>query len=581
MFLINLVLLDSSTPLVPSDQLCHLFEKSALLQFNNSLSLDLEYSDIADLKTASWKNDTDCCSSWDGVLCDSISGHVIGLNLSFNYLQGSLHSNSTLFSLRHLQSLILDDINFNGSPIPPHFGGFANLETLSLDNTNFSDLRSNMIQGNLPNVPLSLQVFFISNNHLYGEIPSSYCNLSKIYILDLSNNSIQGKIPSCLGNKSYLSVLDLDMNELSGEIPDDMFENSIGLRSLHLNGNQLEGALPQSLYNCKNLEVLDVGRNMINDTFPQWLEDLSMLQVLVLNSNRFHGSIGSPKVKSPFQKLKIMDLSNNGFIGVLPAKYFESLTAMMNEHVVNKVTRLGDTNYQDSVIVVMKGIERSLEKIINIFTTIDFSRNDFEGEIPTSIGKLKALKGLNFSQNKLKGSIPTSLTHLSNLEWLDLSSNDLIGKIPSDLSNLTQLSFLNLSHNKLVGPIPSGNQFDTFENDSYSGNLGLCGFPLSNSCKKVTQKGDHDSDKHDEDHVNLFDWKIVTMGYGCGMMIGIYFGYIMLFSTRKGIHFFFLSLAMAFVVPSPFPISFSVALTITDTNKVLLLFFFVVAAKEF
>jgi len=44
-------------------------------------------------------------------------------------------------------------------------------------------------------------------------------------------------------------------------------------------------------------------------------------------------------------------------------------------------------------------------------------------------------------------------------------------------------SFLNLSQNHLEGIIPTGQQFDTFGNDSYEGNTMLCGFILSKSCK--------------------------------------------------------------------------------------------------
>ncbi|KAF4391210.1 hypothetical protein G4B88_016520, partial [Cannabis sativa] len=140
---------------------------------------------------------------------------LTSLSLHFNNFGGQI----PLFYL-NLQQLIELDLSGNNfvGEIPQILETKNSTLPNNLEILNFSEnllnLRSNMIQGNLPNVPLSLQVFFISNNHLYGEIPSSYCNLSKIYILDLSNNSIQGKIPSCLGNKSYLSVLDLDMNEL-------------------------------------------------------------------------------------------------------------------------------------------------------------------------------------------------------------------------------------------------------------------------------------------------------------------------------------------------------------------------------
>ena len=68
------------------------------------------------------------------------------------------------------------------------------------------------------------------------------------------------------------------------------------------------------------------------------------------------------------------------------------------------------------------------------------------------------------------------------LESLDLCSNKLIGRIPQKLTSLTFLEVLNLSENHLVGFIPRGNQFDTFGNDSYNENSGLCGFLLSKKC---------------------------------------------------------------------------------------------------
>ena len=78
--------------------------------------------------------------------------------------------------------------------------------------------------------------------------------------------------------------------------------------------------------------------------------------------------------------------------------------------------------------------------------------------------------------------MPSSLGNLSNLGWLDFSSNMLTGKIPRQLADLTFLEILNLSENHLVGLIPQGKHFNSFTNDSYSGNLGLCGFPLTKAC---------------------------------------------------------------------------------------------------
>ena len=180
----------------------------------------------------------------------------------------------------------------------------------------------------------------------------------------------------------------------------------------------------------------------------------------------------------------------------------------------------------------MKGIYIELMKIQLMLIFIDFSRNNFTGEIPELIGKLSSLKGLNFSHNKLTGLIPTTLGNLSNLEWLDLSANELDGMIPWQLeAYLNQLEFLNLSQNKLEGPIPTGNQFNTFGKDSYGGNLGLCGFPLSKSCSDdKSQDEGEDSDGEEEHNNSMLDWKLVMMGYASGVVVGISIGYMVFFS---------------------------------------------------
>ena len=49
----------------------------------------------------SWKMGTDCCG-WDGVTCDTMIGHVTGVDLTCSELQGPIHPNSTFFSLCHL-----------------------------------------------------------------------------------------------------------------------------------------------------------------------------------------------------------------------------------------------------------------------------------------------------------------------------------------------------------------------------------------------------------------------------------------------------------------------------------------------
>ncbi|XP_008227120.2 PREDICTED: receptor-like protein 12 [Prunus mume] len=391
----------------------------------------------------------------------------------------------------------------------------------------YLDLRNNSLQGELPIPPPSTYYFFISNNQFTGEMPPTICSLSMLQILDLSNNKLSGKIHQCIGNFSQsLSVLDLRNNKFHGVIPDTFSKGNI-LRNLNLYGNQLEGSLPPTLLTCRELEVLDLGNNKIEDTFPNWLESLPKLQVLILRSNKFYGEICIPKTKFPFQKLHIIDLSNNRFSGLLPTKYFEHLTAMINSQE-HGLKYMGEGYYQDTVAVTIKGIEFEMEKILTFFTTIDFSNNTFRGEISSVISKLKSLKGLNLSHNELTGTIRPSFGEMSNLEWLDLSSNKLVGDIPGQLANLTSLSKFNVSKNQLVGPIPHGKQFDTFENDSYSGNTGLCGLPLSKTCGAHQSPPSSFRQEGDLEHGNGFDWKVVLMGYASGVVIGISVGYLVL-----------------------------------------------------
>ncbi|KAK7818028.1 receptor-like protein 33 [Quercus suber] len=415
------------------------------------------------------------------------------------------------------------------------YNSLTSIGHLPWKNLHVLDLSHNFLQGPLPIPPSSIAFFLVSRNNFSGNIPSLICNITFLNILDLSHNHLSNTVPSCLGNFSdSLTVLNLRNNKLNGTIPESFAKGNY-LRSLNLNDNQLEGSLPRSLINCRWLEVLDLGNNKINDTFPHWLDTLPKLQVLVLRSNNFHGAMGNPKTKFPFLNLRIIDLSHNDFHGLIPTKYFNHFKAMMNANN-GELKYMGDTYYHDSVMVTLKGFDIEMVKIQTLFTTIDCSNNRFKGEIPQSVGKLKSLKGLNFSHNSLTGQMPPSLGNLSNLEWLDLSSNMLTGNIPRQLVDITSLEVLNLSENHLVGPIPVGNQFNTFANVSYFGNLGLCGLPLTRTCGDNVEGQLPLPSLTIQDNgfkfVNWFNWKVVLLGYGCGFIFGLGLGYLVLSSEK-------------------------------------------------
>ncbi|XP_039688652.1 receptor-like protein Cf-9 [Medicago truncatula] len=456
-------------------------------------------------------------------IADSILPNLFSLDLSYANI-----NSFPKFQTRNLQRLDLSNNNIHGK-IPKWF----HKKLLNTWNDIwYIDLSFNKLQGDIPIPSYGLQYFSLSNNNFTGDISSTFCNASTLNLLNLAHNNLTGMIPQCLGTLTSLNVLDMQMNNLYGSIP-KTFSKGNAFQTIKLNGNQLEGPLPQSLSHCSYLEVLDLGDNNIEDTFPSWLETLQELQVLVLRSNNLHGVITCSSTKHPFPKLRIFDVSNNNFSGTLPTSCIQNFQGMMNvdDSQIGLQYMGTDNYYNDSVVVIVKGFSMELTRILTTFTTIDLSNNMFEGEIPQVIGELYSLIGLNLSKNGITGSIPQSLSHLRNLEWLDLSCNQLTGEILEALANLNFLSFLNLSQNHFKGIIPTGQQFNTFGNDSYQGNTMLCGLPFSNSCKNEEDLPQHSTSEDEEE--SGFGWKAVTIGYACGAIFGLLLGYNVFFFTGK------------------------------------------------
>ncbi|GMH28640.1 hypothetical protein Nepgr_030483 [Nepenthes gracilis] len=506
--LVSLVVLDLS-----SNNLSGIIELDMFCKLKNLTHLDLSYNGLSVLTKSSStiSSNVAVCPRLQKLMCSSCNitdfpdflraqENLTYLDLSNNKIQGDIPKWAKDIGKDSLSYLNLSS-NF--------LTGRLDLQWTNLQ---YIDLHSNMFEGPAPIPPPFTCVLLASNNNFAGEIPSAICTLDSLQTLDLSYNSLSGEIPPCFKIvNNLLSVLDLRSNKLHGTLP-SIFGEYCSLQTLALNGNQLEGQLPPSLLSCQRLEVLDVGNNNFKGMFPYWLGSLPELKVLILRSNSFHGNVGTSKGKYLFSKLQIFDISNNSFNSTLPSSFLRCFKAMMN-----------------SVTLNVKGHDLKFVRILTIITTIDVSNNKLKGEIPEVIGDLVSLRWLNLSQNNFSGCIPPSLASLSVLESLDLSSNKLVGQIPEELAKLTSLEVFNVSQNRLVGPIPQGQQFATFENNSYLGNPKLCGKPLSKKC------GDDEAssqppprmvqDGSDSEYKGTFGWTIVGIGYGCGTTIGLVAGY--------------------------------------------------------
>ncbi|KAH0706940.1 hypothetical protein KY289_012016 [Solanum tuberosum] len=369
----------------------------------------------------------------------------------------------------------------------------------------------------------------LSSNHFEGDIPKSLKDLSSLRLLNLSHNNLKGDIPMELGQLNTLEALDLSWNQLTGKIPQELTTTNF-LAFLNLSQNHLVGRIPQARY-----------------ILPFYVPSCHYL---------IHGPISARK-KFCFPRLRIFDLSHNAFNGSLPAEVFRNFKAMIKYGTDKgyitymktpifirhkkvqqvEIQIINNEVYEDSVRLVIKGNDRDLERISTIDTAIDLSSNHFEGDIPKSLKDLSSLRLLNLSHNNLKGDIPMELGKLNTLEALDLSWNRLTGKIPQELTTMNFLELLNLSQNQLVGHIPQGSQFSTFENDSYGGNLDLCGPPLSKQCgtsdrSHVPQSLEDEAEEDESYFFSGFTWESVVIGYSFGLVVGTVMWSLM-FNYRK------------------------------------------------
>ncbi|KAF4401416.1 hypothetical protein G4B88_001610 [Cannabis sativa] len=504
----------------------------------------------------------------------------------FNTLMLASCKLTTFPDLKNQSKLAILDLSnnqFHGE-IPNWIWGLESLMVLNLSHNSLMslqepyalspflfilDLHSNQLHGKIPILPpastyIDLSInnftssipvdignhlngilfFSVSKNHLTGIIPESICNASSlIKVLDLSYNNLDKEIPECLYDMTQnLEVLNLRNNNFRGSIP-NAFPVNCSLETLDLNGNSLQGKIPNSLSSCNKLEVLDLGNNFFIGEFPCLLRNISTLQVLVLQSNKFHGSIRCLNSNESWKVLQIMDLANNDFDGTIPDGSFIKLQAMLQPSSKTNLAHLdvqydNGMYYQDSVTVSFKGMEIELVKILTVFTSIDLSFNHFVGAIPEELGQLQALYFLNLSNNALIGQIPSSIGNMAQLESLDLSSNKLNGSIPVSLANLNFLAFLNLSYNDLTGLIPSGNQIQTFPPESFVGNKGLWGCPLTDDCgKRVAPRNTTKKNGSEVENDNEIDWNLISAEIG--LIVG--FGAVILplvFCKRWRIKYF-------------------------------------------
>ena len=107
----------------------------------------------------------------------------------------------------------------------------------------------------------------------------------------------------------------------------------------------------------------------------------------------------------------------------------EALVALYNTTNGDEWTKTGDLNEPVSNWYGVKVVnDRVVE--INLF------RNNLQGVLPESIGRLSHLVQLNLAFNAISGEIPTSLVQLTELKVLRLEMNRIKGELPLDIGKI-------------------------------------------------------------------------------------------------------------------------------------------------
>ncbi|CAJ2655788.1 unnamed protein product [Trifolium pratense] len=396
-------------------------QQSLLLQFKNNLTFEPVISRQLD-----WNNSTDCCD-WGGVICD-YEGHVIVLNL-FNQelISGGFNNSSSLFSLQHLQTLVLSYINFNSS-FP---SGFTKLEKLT-----YLDL---------------------SHCHFYGTLSNSISNLTDLTYLDLSENDLSGAIPSSLFTLPSLEQIYLENNQFSKPI--NVEPSSIPkLNTLNLASCNLKN-FPSFLINLSTLSSIDLSNNQIQGVLPNWIWKLQSLYKLNISHNLLT-ELEGPLTNLTSNYIYSVDIHHNQLQGSLPA-FFDS--AVYLDYSMNKFTSIIPQNigiYLSSTSFISLSHNNLHGSIPNSLcnashNVLDLSFNNFSGSIPSCLMTMtETLRVLNLRRNKLQGQIPNKFSAFCALQTLDLNGNLLHGSVPKSLAHCSKLEVLDIGTNQIVGRFP-------------------------------------------------------------------------------------------------------------------------------
>ncbi|XP_027152309.1 receptor-like protein EIX2 [Coffea eugenioides] len=377
------------------------------------------------------------------------------LDLSYNQFNTSLPD--PLFTLNNLVHLDMSDNQIQG-PLPFSLGNLTSLAVLHMGYNKF--------KGKIPSAIGQLRELTeldLSGNRFNGTIPSSLWMLSELKSLDLSDNPLSGELRDIhFAQLAQLKDLRLSspllaLNVSSSWVP------PFQLQVIRMRSIKIGPKFPLWLQTQQRVEYLVMSNASISDTIPDWFERVCHgIKYLDFSGNHMMGKPPVCKGNSGHEFRKIFFLESIKFEGplqLLPTDIAElylknnSLQGIIPHPDINmtldilRVLDLSDNHFIGSIPDSLCSLQ--------MLVVLDLSNNQLSGRIPSCIGKLKTLGALLLANNSLHGHIPISLGHLNDLQSLHLNRNNFTGTVPFSLRHLKKLEYLDLGNNRLEGIIPS------------------------------------------------------------------------------------------------------------------------------
>ncbi|KAJ0984492.1 hypothetical protein J5N97_002848 [Dioscorea zingiberensis] len=270
--LILLLLYSSSLPLLVSSAKCHKDDKKALLK------LKAGFGNPIDLP---WTSDVACCA-WYGVICNSITGRVLNIDIS--------------------------SVNLSGT-ISPAIGDLPMLSEIHIQ---YAPFLTGSIPYSITKLPLTkLTIRFTA---LSGPIPAFLGELKDLTDIDLSGNLLTGPIPEPVASLPKLDRLTLFGNKLTGTIPPSLFRGQTRGDLLYLSDNLLTGEIPRSVGDADVAYIYLAGNRFTGDASFLFEGQKNTFEI-DLSRNRFEMNMSSLSFTHSLNKL---DLSNNRIYGSIP-----------------------------------------------------------------------------------------------------------------------------------------------------------------------------------------------------------------------------------------------------------------------